>query len=590
MHNHTTAHDILADLEAKLQKSKRTGDTLRARCPAHDDKTPSLSAKIGDNGDCVVVHCFAGCLTDAVVHALGLKMRDLFATDDAWRSHEARDITDEKDAAKREASCLPRDTPGRVRLWIEALTDADLDAQLRVLHLIAESPEWASLVLALRIAVVGAIKGRTATSMAAAILGRFDDRALTWREPPTEAVDTGVEHFRSIWTYAAEETPDVLIPGLAWRNRVSKISAAPKLGKTSLITNGIAAWQAGQTFLGEQTGPPGSVLYVSETGPAVLRSWFEQYGCPATAPIIVGGAAKVETIAKSAREHKPDLVVIDSLTDLHAASDGGNIWNAGDVRKLIQPLRELGCAVILVHHVRKADGASRDSGDLEAAPDVNISFDPGFKYGGDTPPPGPRRLRYFGRWDEPDRMLTFDKTDGYALANSTGGGGPEGGGSDPFTVVAPVTLLDEKVTGYLMQHAASSGRQIRAALECQLRDLRPSLTRLSATGRIACDTGPRSAKLWSVTTSGSPPATPMFEPVEPVLVHATGSVNVYGVEPVEPVLVHPVQTLVNQTPEPDDLNQSPEPDDLHGGDLPLAGSENTPPPSPQGGAANRRLW
>ena len=159
-------------------------------------------------------------------------------------------------------------------------------------------------------------------------------------------------------------------------------------------------------------------------------------------------------IAAAAREHRPDLVIIDSITDLHAASDGGNIWNAGDVRKLIQPLRELGCAVILVHHVRKSDGASRDSGDLEAAPDVNISFDPGFKYGGDTPPPGPRRLRYFGRWDEPDRMLTFDKTDGYALANSTGGGGPEGGGSDPFTVVAPTpTLLDEKVTGYLMQHA-----------------------------------------------------------------------------------------------------------------------------------------
>ena len=176
MHNCTTAHDILADLHAKLDKSKRSGDKLTARCPAHDDKTPSLSVTIGDK-DCVILKCFAGCPTDAVVHALGWTMCDLFATDDAWRSHEARDITDEKDAAKREASSLPRDTPGRVRMWIEALTDADLDAQLRVLHLIAESPEWASLVLALRIAVVGAIKRGTPTSMAAAILGRFDDRA-----------------------------------------------------------------------------------------------------------------------------------------------------------------------------------------------------------------------------------------------------------------------------------------------------------------------------------------------------------------------------------------------------------------------------
>ena len=104
MHNCTTAHDILADLHAKLDKSKRSGDKLTARCPAHDDKTPSLNAKIGELGDRVVVHCFAGCPTDAVVHALGWTMRDLFATDDAWRSHEARDIGDEKDAAKREAS------------------------------------------------------------------------------------------------------------------------------------------------------------------------------------------------------------------------------------------------------------------------------------------------------------------------------------------------------------------------------------------------------------------------------------------------------------------------------------------------------
>ena len=368
-----------------------------------------------------------------------------------------------------------------------------------------------------------------------------------------------VEHFRSIWTYTAEPVPVVLIPGLAWRGRVSKIAAAPKLGKTSLLTNGIAAWQAGREFLGEPTGPAGTVLYVSETGIGTLRAWLEHYGCPTDAPIIAGGAAKVETIAESARKHRPDLVIIDSLTDLHAASDGGNLWNAGDVRKLIQPLLALGCAVVLVHHVRKSDGASRDSGDLEAAPDVNISFDPGFKYGGDTPPPGPRRLRYFGRWKEPDRMLTFTEADGYALANSTGGGGPEGGGGDPFTVVAPaITMLDETVTGYIMKHPESSGRQIRAALGCQLRDLGPSLTRLSAAGRIACNTGLRSAKLWSVTTSGSPPATPMFEPVEPVLVHATGSVNVYGVEPVEPVLVQPVQTLVNQTPEPDDLNQTPD--------------------------------
>ena len=78
--NFTTAHDILADLHGKLDKSKRIGDKLTARCPAHEDKTPSLSVKIGDN-DCVILKCFAGCTTEEVVDALGWTMRDLFASD-----------------------------------------------------------------------------------------------------------------------------------------------------------------------------------------------------------------------------------------------------------------------------------------------------------------------------------------------------------------------------------------------------------------------------------------------------------------------------------------------------------------------------
>ena len=223
MHNtpSRTAHDILADLDTKLEKSKRTGDKLIARCPAHDDKSPSLSATISKPGDSVLVHCFAGCTTAAILDALGWTMRDLFATDDAWRSHEARDIGDEKDAATREASPLPQDTPSRVRLWIDALTDANLDGQLRVLLLIAESPEWAALVLPMRIAVVGAIQGQIAKNMAAAVLGRFDDRKLVWRDPPGTVEDTSEPDVVSLATLLADP-PDpsaVVARGLAFGAR-----------------------------------------------------------------------------------------------------------------------------------------------------------------------------------------------------------------------------------------------------------------------------------------------------------------------------------------------------------------------------------
>ena len=350
---------------------------------------------------------------------------------------------------------------------------------------------------------------RTVVPARLGLTGGHGHDAEQWRPADTNPKDefeaacgtaqpAPVEHFRSIWTYTTEANPDVLIPALAWRGRVSKISAAPKLGKTSLLANGIAAWQAGRTFLDEAVGPPGSVLYVSETPLGLLRSWLERYGCPSDAPILAGDSAGVDAIAEAAREHRPDLVIIDSLTDLHAASNGGNLWNAGDVRKLIQPLRALGCAVVLVHHVRKSDGASRDSGDLEAAPDMNIAFDPGYSFGADDPPPGPRRLRYFGRWTEPTRALTFTEADGYALANSTGGEGPEGGGGDPFTVGEPDDPLDGPLTGYLMQHPEGvSQKAVRKAIRgARVRRL---VARLKVVGTLGQD------KLWRRATDALPP-------------------------------------------------------------------------------------
>lgn len=46
------------------------------KCPAHDDKTASLCVRDGNKG--IVLKCQAGCDTEAVLGALGLKMRDLF--------------------------------------------------------------------------------------------------------------------------------------------------------------------------------------------------------------------------------------------------------------------------------------------------------------------------------------------------------------------------------------------------------------------------------------------------------------------------------------------------------------------------------
>lgn len=48
-----------------------------ARCPAHEDRTPSLSITEGRDGR-VLLNCHAGCAAAAVVAAIGLTMSDLF--------------------------------------------------------------------------------------------------------------------------------------------------------------------------------------------------------------------------------------------------------------------------------------------------------------------------------------------------------------------------------------------------------------------------------------------------------------------------------------------------------------------------------
>ena len=61
----------------RLDGVKHTGPgRFMARCPAHDDRSPSLGVK--DCGDgFIVVNCLAGCETEDVLSALGLTFSDV---------------------------------------------------------------------------------------------------------------------------------------------------------------------------------------------------------------------------------------------------------------------------------------------------------------------------------------------------------------------------------------------------------------------------------------------------------------------------------------------------------------------------------
>lgn len=69
-------------LLSRLDGVRQTGPgRWLARCPAHDDRRPSLSIRETDDGT-VLIHDFGGCEAVDVIAAVGLELADLFPDSD----------------------------------------------------------------------------------------------------------------------------------------------------------------------------------------------------------------------------------------------------------------------------------------------------------------------------------------------------------------------------------------------------------------------------------------------------------------------------------------------------------------------------
>lgn len=68
----------MTDILQRLEGVKGRDGKYMARCPNHGDSNPSLSVSLGDNNK-ILLKCFAGCSTEAIVWSMGLELKDLFA-------------------------------------------------------------------------------------------------------------------------------------------------------------------------------------------------------------------------------------------------------------------------------------------------------------------------------------------------------------------------------------------------------------------------------------------------------------------------------------------------------------------------------
>ena len=79
-----------AKLIPSLEGVTETGpSTWKARCPAHEDRSPSLSIKEVEDGQ-LLIHCHAGCDPASIVSAVGLTLSDLFPPDPYIKSSKHR--------------------------------------------------------------------------------------------------------------------------------------------------------------------------------------------------------------------------------------------------------------------------------------------------------------------------------------------------------------------------------------------------------------------------------------------------------------------------------------------------------------------
>jgi hypothetical protein len=72
------------NLISRLEVVKGRNGAWTARCPAHEDKSPSLAVREGEDGR-VLLHCFGGCSTADVLGSIGMDMSDLFPAGDKGR-------------------------------------------------------------------------------------------------------------------------------------------------------------------------------------------------------------------------------------------------------------------------------------------------------------------------------------------------------------------------------------------------------------------------------------------------------------------------------------------------------------------------
>lgn len=200
----------------------------------------------------------------------------------------------------------------------------------------------------------------------------------------------------------------------------SLMAGPPKAGKSTLVRQLIKSVAQGCPFLGREV-TQGSVLYLTfEEQPAILKQQFESVGIKPDDPImihtgVVFGDSALDDIRDAIIEHKPELVVLDTLFDisqLESINDYKEVKTA--LAKIRMVARDTDTHIMGVHHTNKSgigNGSIMGSTAIHGAVDTLIRF-----FCVDN-----KRFLYsngkYGRHFDDEQIIYDSKTETYSLGS-----------------------------------------------------------------------------------------------------------------------------------------------------------------------------
>lgn len=270
---------------------------------------------------------------------------------------------------------------------------------------------------------------------------------------------------------AALVSPKAILPGLAYRARVTLFAAREKDGKSTLAGAGAASVSRGAPFLGSPTSA-GQVLWdglEEHVHDAAQR--FVHFGAePENILLLDDSGDALSDLENAVAALRPILVIVDTLAALadgHVKESGSSVAWTPIMRRLSQLARDYDCALLLLGHARKSDGKYRDSTAIGAGVDAVLEMSTG---DGSV-----RKITGKGRW-RIDPVTVRLEGDEYVLVE----GEISSAGAD----------LEEQILQFVTSNPGVSARRVRDGVKGRAEKIDEAVERLLSASVIG-DRGQR---------------------------------------------------------------------------------------------------